>query len=94
MKVLQTNTLSSMSTEELINLYRQGYQLDNTPHTQLLTSVEPKTLCSKCNKIKTETMASTNSASGIFILALGIAIGALVYYNLGKWESRKLGINI
>jgi len=82
---LLINEVLTTPIDQLINLYRQGYTLESG------SSTEPSTLCSKCNKMKNMATGDMSSTEATVRFVLAITLGSLIYYNLGKWESKKLG---
>ena len=70
---------SIKSTDELINMYRQGYIIDNLSGNMILQSKSPSQ------------NILTTDISTIGIAIVSILIGSLVYYKVGKWEAKKLG---
>lgn len=72
-------SIEEKSLDDLIILYNQGYRLDNVKYND-----------------STVTLGLTDAAGGIIVITVTILmfmISALLYYKVGKWEARKLGID-
>ena len=81
---LTINDVLTNPIDNLVELYRQGYQLDTTQNTNT------NTLCSKCNKMKNMATVDMSGTEALVGIVLSVAIGSLIYYKVGKWEAKKL----
>jgi len=63
--IVAADTISDMPIDDIVDLYRQGYQLEES----LTQQTRPTTLCSKCNEMKTQTLATGNSDNLLLTIA-------------------------
>jgi hypothetical protein len=73
-KLITLEQMVKIPTEQLMDMYRHGYHLDNLG-------------------IKSMVCIDGKEVTGVNILmgAVGIAVAALIYYKLGKWEAKHIG---
>lgn len=95
-KVILPEEMAQKSIDELIYLYRQGYTLDNysLPGVRRRRT-PPKRFMGNVNvgDIEIENMLDGKEVTigDVTLGIISIMVGALIYYKLGKWESKKLG---
>lgn len=105
-KLIRPEEMPHMSTEQLVEMYRQGYQLDSLP-IRRRARIPPRRrgiLGSDSSDIdKIDNMSGMDienlmcidgkEVTGADVVKSVIAVmaGALIYYKLGKYEAKKLG---
>lgn len=78
-KIVPLNINSIKSTDELVNMYKQGYKIDITSGN----IIHP-------NGSTVQTLLTGTEVGAIGITILSILVSSLIYYKVGKWEAKKL----